>query len=136
MRPRLGGGLVPANLRLALQLGAHHVQRRLRQQRRAGVVQVNAPGAPRCLRPQRLDVHGLMLRDAAPEPDVASGDQFGLLAGGLPGFGARPRSGTSLMNMASAKMSTEAGRAQMNTDCTACAMAKNTSCLIGVVSET
>src|ERR1700733_9139301 len=33
------------------------------------------------------------------------------------------------MNQASTKISTEAGRAQMNTDCTACAMARNTSCL-------
>ncbi len=55
--PPLSRGLIPADLGLPAQLGGHRVQRRLRQQRRAGVVQVDAPGASGCLRPEGIDVH-------------------------------------------------------------------------------
>jgi hypothetical protein len=55
--PRLSRGLIPADLGLPAQLGGHRVQRRLRQQRRAGVVQVDAPGASGCLRQEGIDVH-------------------------------------------------------------------------------
>ena len=55
--PRLGGGLVPADLRLPAQVRGHRVQCRLRHERRAGVVEVNPPGTAGCLRPQCVDVH-------------------------------------------------------------------------------
>jgi hypothetical protein len=55
---RLGGGLVPADLRLPAQLGGHRIERRLRQQRRPSIVQMNAPSTARCLPPKGIDVHG------------------------------------------------------------------------------
>jgi hypothetical protein len=57
----LGGGLVSADLRLSPQVRGHGVQRRLRQQRRAGVVEVNAPGAARRLRPRSAPMSIRML---------------------------------------------------------------------------
>jgi hypothetical protein len=55
---RLGTGLVPADLRLPVQLGSHRNQRRLRQQRRPGIIQMNAPSTARFLRTEGIDVHG------------------------------------------------------------------------------
>ncbi|MGH9072896.1 MAG: hypothetical protein ACRDZQ_02065 [Acidimicrobiales bacterium] len=54
---RRGGGLVPADLGLQRQMVGHRVQRRLRQQRRSGVVQVHPKGASRGEGTQGVNIH-------------------------------------------------------------------------------
>jgi hypothetical protein len=69
---RIPGGcsrLVAADLGFQPEMSAHRVQRRLREQRGTGVVEVNAMSTPGSLSPQGIDVHDSTLPDALrPQP--------------------------------------------------------------------
>ena len=66
--------LVATDLRLALQMGGHREERLRRQQAGAGVVEVDAVGAPRCHSAERLDVERGAHATAARLPSATACD--------------------------------------------------------------
>jgi hypothetical protein len=58
--------LVPTDFPLQPQMRSHRLQRRLRHERRPRIVQMDAMGTPRRMRPQSRDIHQPILMPLEP----------------------------------------------------------------------